>query len=41
MKVLKEMYGLIYGQMPSSAEQQKLYREVERILKRLKRPVWR
>ena len=31
MKVLKEMYGLIYGQMPSGAEQQELYREVERI----------
>ena len=31
MKVLNEMYGLIYGQMPSGAEQQELYREVERI----------
>ena len=31
MKVLKEMYGLIYGQMPSGAEPQELYREVERI----------
>ena len=31
MKVLKEMYGLIYGEMPSGAEPQKLYREVERI----------
>lgn len=31
MKVLKEMYGLIYEQMPSGAEPQKLYREVERI----------
>ena len=31
MKVLKEMYELIYGQMPSGAEPQELYREVERI----------
>ena len=31
MKILKEMYGLIYGKMPSGAEQQELYREVERI----------
>ena len=31
MKILKEMYGLIYGEMPSGAEQQELYREVERI----------
>ena len=31
MKVLKEMYGLIYGQMPSSTEQRKMYREVEQI----------
>lgn len=31
MKILKEMYGLIYGEMPSRAEQQELYREVERI----------
>lgn len=31
MRILKEMYGLIYGQMPSGAEQQELYREVERI----------
>ena len=31
MKILKEMYGLIYGQMPSGAEQELLYREVERI----------
>ena len=31
MKVLKEMYGLIYGQMPSGAKQHELYREVERI----------
>ena len=31
MKISKEMYGLIYGEMPSGAEQQELYREVERI----------
>lgn len=31
MKILKEMYGLIYGEMPSGAEQQELYQEVERI----------